>query len=78
MALRTKSVGLITSRKKRHVGYLARVREMKRCYKTLFGQSFKGTRDEVEALRHRHLVEERILFKWILNKLFIDMGTGFH
>jgi len=82
MALSTKFVGLITSKKRRrkksHLWYIARVQEMKSYYKTLSGQNFKETRDEGEDLRHRYLVGEKIISKWILKKLFLYMGAGFN
>jgi len=72
--LSTKFVGLIISRNKRHLWYIARVREKKSYYKTLFGQNFNETRDEGEDLSHRYLVEGKIISKWTLKKLFLDMG----
>jgi hypothetical protein len=76
MALRTKLIGLIVgvSRKKTRLWYIARVREMKSYYKTLFGQNFKGTHDEGKDLIHRYLVEEKIILKWILKKNIFRYG----
>jgi hypothetical protein len=51
---------------------------MKSYYKTSFGQNFKETHDEGENLRHLYLVEEKIISKWTLKKLFLDMGTSFN